>query len=39
MPGARFNNKPGTAEEFPACNEESQLELHLQRQLEEDVAR
>ncbi|CAB3225329.1 unnamed protein product [Arctia plantaginis] len=39
MPGARFRNKPGTAEEFPACNEESQLELHLQRQLEEDVAR
>ncbi|XP_075990507.1 uncharacterized protein LOC142986120 isoform X2 [Anticarsia gemmatalis] len=38
MPGARFKNKPGSADEFPACNEESQLELHLQRQLEEDVA-
>lgn len=39
MPGAQLNNKPVSAEEFSACNEESQLELHLQRQLEEDIAR
>uniref|UniRef100_A0A2A4JFV1 BTB domain-containing protein n=1 Tax=Heliothis virescens TaxID=7102 RepID=A0A2A4JFV1_HELVI len=39
MPGTELNNRPVPADQFSACNEESQLELHLQRQLEDDVAR
>lgn len=39
MPGNQLNHKPGSADQFSACTEESQLELHLQRQLEDDVAR
>ncbi|KAH9627988.1 hypothetical protein HF086_017963 [Spodoptera exigua] len=40
MPDTHTNNKPGPADQISACNEESQLELelHLQRQLEDDVA-
>ncbi|XP_047040459.1 uncharacterized protein LOC124644868 isoform X1 [Helicoverpa zea] len=39
MPGTELNNRPVPADQFSACNEESQLELHLQRQLEDDIAR
>ncbi|XP_026727969.1 uncharacterized protein LOC113494042 isoform X2 [Trichoplusia ni] len=39
MPGGHLSNKPVSAEEYSACNEELQLEHLLQRQLEEDVAR
>ncbi|KAJ8737675.1 hypothetical protein PYW08_000270 [Mythimna loreyi] len=39
MPVSHLNYKPGPADQFSACTEESQLELHLQRQLEDDVAR
>ncbi|KAJ8737163.1 hypothetical protein PYW07_000434 [Mythimna separata] len=38
MPVSHLNYKPGPADQFSACTEESQLELHLQRQLEDDVA-
>ncbi|CAH0578135.1 unnamed protein product [Chrysodeixis includens] len=38
MPGGQLSNKPVTAEQYSACNEELQLEHLLQKQLEEDVA-
>lgn len=39
MPGARTRVKPEPAIEPSASDEASQLEIHLQRQLEEDIAR
>ncbi|XP_049884750.1 uncharacterized protein LOC126379847 isoform X2 [Pectinophora gossypiella] len=38
MPGARSTSRPAPASELSASEEASQLELQLQRQLEEDVA-
>ncbi|KAJ2954333.1 hypothetical protein O0L34_g2591 [Tuta absoluta] len=39
MPGARSIVRPAPASDSSVSDEASQLELHLQRQLEEDVAR
>ncbi|KAG6446494.1 hypothetical protein O3G_MSEX004475 [Manduca sexta] len=39
MPGARSTIKPASAGEYSASDEESQLKIHLQKQLEDDVAR
>ncbi|XP_028032954.1 uncharacterized protein LOC114245132 isoform X1 [Bombyx mandarina] len=39
MPGAQSVIKPASAGEFSASDEESQLQVYLEQQLEEDVAR